>query len=585
MTSPSRAWQWRPLLLLPALAACAGDNFMPDPGANAGGASSAGSAGAGGGSSGKGGTASGAGGGTAGSSGEGGGAGVAGNGGKGGKGGGASAGSAGDGGGGDGGAGLVGGSGGSGNAGKAGAGASSGGSAGKAGAGGTGQGGANGGKGGAAGGGISGASGASSGGSSSGGNAGTSAGISGAAGAAGSVTAGAGGAAGSAQGGTGGAAGGTTAGAGGIAGASGIGGSAGSSAAGSGGVAGAGTAGSAGSAGSGGAAGGCVAPSLPTDPDPCGAGSYCDAKTSKCTSCADLGNIAFRAPITRFTPNNGLGEIGTPRLERLGGQGVVLFSSRPAAGPASDRQMHAITLDTGTAVVNLLPAVTNGNTVDVGALLLPMGATGIGIGARAEKGDLSNTSARYAIIDSRRGYTLSDGTIVPPSNDRHVHVVEIGLTATTGSGPLDALNGGTQDFSVAFAPASLGAAPRFYWTDVRGTPAVTTLQTVALGGKQADAVPVAVSITNCPTPEPLADFGSWITPEGTRLFIQARCDASTRARIYVTTPAADGTLPPFTQVPFDAYNVNVGDTAPSLSSDKCEMWFNRGGAIHSARRR
>lgn len=551
--SPSfRASSWRPLVLLPVLAACAGDNFIPDPsgGAGAAGTSSGGSGAGAGGAASKGGNAGAtASGGTSGNVAKGGGSGA----------GGATAGSAGEGGSDLGGNGGESGEGGAGDAG--GGGSSSTG----AGAGGSGAGTA-----GASGGG--GVAGASVGGATSGGSAGAAGSAAGDGGAAGTTSAGAGGAAGGTAAGSGGAAGGTTAGSGGAAG---------SATAGSGGGAGTANAGAGGSAGAG---GGCVIPTTPGQPESCPANEYCDASLGKCVSCADLTSIRFRAPVLRFTPAGGLGEISSPRPGRLSDTPIVLFSSRPPSGPSSDRQTHALTFDgTGTPTVQLLQKVTNGYGSDIGALLLPGGMTGADLLATKQAGEIASSNIRYALLDSHRGYTLADGTVVPASNNRHIHVVQTSLGATTGWGTLEALNGGTEDFSVAFA--SVAAAKRFYWTDVRGTPEITTLRTLVLGGKQSESVEVKVALAGCPAPAPIVDHGAWITSEGTRLFIQARCDKTSPSRIFVTTPAVDGTLPAFVEVPFDAYAPNADDTSPSLSSERCEMWFSRGGAIYSARRR
>jgi hypothetical protein len=228
---------------------------------------------------------------------------------------------------------------------------------------------------------------------------------------------------------------------------------------------------------------------------------------------------------------------------------------------------------------------------DSGALLLPSPMDGDTFGAVSNHASIVGGPLPYFLLDSRRDFNLvSQGAGQNPAGQnarRRIHIAQwdaVGPDAT-GYGPVPLLNTGNDDYSVAFASGAPVGVQRFYWMSRRGEPEVTQLRTLVLGQTSSESQPVPVRLTGCQNPVFANDFRPWLTPEGTRLIFNARCTDGDTTKLWMTTPEANGQLPPAVPVPIGGAPVAADETAGSLSPNKCELWFVRGGIIHSAPRR
>jgi hypothetical protein len=157
-------------------------------------------------------------------------------------------------------------------------------------------------------------------------------------------------------------------------------------------------------------------------------------------------------------------------------------------------------------------------------------------------------------------------------------------TTTGGYGPIPAINTGVEDFSVAFAFDALPAnAKRFYWMSRRAQGQTPRLFTLRRGEAGSASEEVAVTLADCSSPGAVEDYQPWITPEGTLLLLTASCEAGPPT-LWVARPAADGTLSPAQQLNVTGALDTDSFSGGSLSPDKCEIWFARGGDIYSASR-
>lgn len=444
-------------------------------------------------------------------------------------------------------------------------------------------------------GGASGAAGASSGAAGATAGAGGGAGASGSSGAPGSSGAsgtagsssGAAGAAGSSSGLSGG---GGTAGA--SAGQSGSGGAAGSP----GGSSGAGGTSSGGASGaSAGGAGGAPGTTCGVGSPPCAADAYCDDVDHVCRSCGDLGSVRFGKGTSRFAPSAGVSQIDFPRVGVR--ESVRVLSYRARGGTAQD-DIFARTLqaDGSVGAAVSVNCCVNKSVNDSGALLLPAGITGETVGAIPNHGEIASSTVPFVLVDSFRDFDRASvgGGRNPPGPGqpprRRVHIAQWDLDPSVGGdlngyGPVPLLNSGLDDFSVAFASGAPAGARRFYWMSTRGTPEQTNLRTVLLGQNPSESAQVSVVLEGCGDPVVATDFRPWLTPEGTHLIFNARCLGTDPWKLWITTPAPNGTLPAAKRLEIADSPVAADETAGSLSPNKCELWFMRGGEIHSASRR
>lgn len=379
---------------------------------------------------------------------------------------------------------------------------------------------------------------------------------------------------------------------------SGSGGGAGASGTGAGGTAAGGAAGTGASAGAAGTGvsggGGAAATGCGEGATACEAGAYCDEDTKTCRSCGDLGKLRFGTPVSRLAPTAGRTDLAFPRASVRDGQAVLSFRARQTETAQDDIFVAALGIDGAPGATVSLQCCVNKGVDDSGALLLPPTITGATLGAVSNHADITSDAVPYFLVDSRRQFDRSAAGAGknPPSDGgplrRRFHVAQWdpnpnGLTFM-GYGPVPLLNTGLDDFSVAFAHAAAPGAQRFYWMSTRGTPETTSLRTVRLGQTGADSTAVVVTLAGCVSPVVSPDLRPWLTPDGSKLIFQARCEGEAN-RLWFTQPNADGTLPPAAPLPIAGDPAPSGDTDGSLSPNKCELWFVRGGVIRSATRR
>lgn len=323
----------------------------------------------------------------------------------------------------------------------------------------------------------------------------------------------------------------------------------------------------------------------------CGADEFCEAATNTCRACGDLSSVTFGTPVSRLAPNASRGELGFPRVSIRDGQRVLVFRARATGAEHDDIFSAPLGPDGAPGTVTSYGCCVNKPTNDSGALALPSAITGATLGAVSNHGDIASTSVPYLLIDSYRDFDRASAgggrnpePGQPPRRRFHVVQWDAGAGTPNGYGPLPLLNTGLDDFSAAFAgEAGLGAS-RFYWMSTRGTPEVTELRTLKLGESAGSSAAVVVRLEGCPNPVTSSDFRPWLTPDGTRLIFDARCNQADPPTLWMTTPNEDGTLPPAKPLVVGGAAAKTGDTAGALSPNKCEIWFMRAGQIHSASR-
>ncbi len=321
---------------------------------------------------------------------------------------------------------------------------------------------------------------------------------------------------------------------------------------------------------------------------PCAADSYCDTDSGMCRACGDLSSLRFGQPVLRLGPVAGQQDLAFPRVGNLG-KGRVL-SYRATANSADDIFARELSPD-GTVGAPLTTACClNKPAQDSGPLLLPPGIDGGTLGAVSSHGVISGAGPAYFLLDSMRPFSAGPLGGQNDGSRRSIHVAQYDADdpggSSNGYGPVPLLNTGVDDFSVAFAGNAPVGAQRFYWMSRRNAGTAPELRTVLLGEAPTKSVPVAALLDGCASPTAASDYQPWITPEGTALLFTARCQPADPSRLYVAQPAPDGQLALAKRLPIiGADAAAASDAGASLSPNKCELWFSRDGAIHSASRR
>ncbi len=356
---------------------------------------------------------------------------------------------------------------------------------------------------------------------------------------------------------------------------------------GSAGAAGGGGSGAAGSGGSG-AAGGGVGVGCLGGGVACEDGAYCNEDTGACEACGDMTRFEFGEPALLQTGMN-FAERSFPRVQTFGD--TQRMHLRVRAGMAGIGYDLAQTEGPGFPGGQLEECCINKPSDDSGPLPLPqsVGAAQLSFIPNISNPQNNSPGTWFILFDSKRPFS-GFGLSLPEGPRRIFVASRTGQASDFYYEPIQKLNTGANDYSVAFAHAA--SPPRLFWMSERANgpmpsapPELYTLTTT-----QDPAAPTKVNVPMVGCEGPLNDdLAPWVFPDGSHLLFNARCSEGEGLSLYHAALASTGTA---FQAPAQKIKLKTSSTAdvsqlrtPSLSPDRCELFLEADNGIYRARRR
>jgi hypothetical protein len=237
------------------------------------------------------------------------------------------------------------------------------------------------------------------------------------------------------------------------------------------------------------------------------------------------------------------------------------------------------------------PCCVNKPADDSGPLPLPQSTTSGQLGFAPNVGN-PPSGTRFFLLDSKRSYG-GFGLNLPEGPRRIFLASQTGQPNDFYYEPIQKLNGGLNDYSVAYAHGANN--PRFYWISERlpelggGSGAVAGLYTTLALDASSKATKVPVLLEGCNGEAVPEDLAPWVFPNGNHLLFHARCSPNEPLALYHAALAPNGGFAgPAKKIKVEMESTGVELTqlrTPSLSPNRCEMFFEADNVIHRARRR
>jgi hypothetical protein len=300
-----------------------------------------------------------------------------------------------------------------------------------------------------------------------------------------------------------------------------------------------------------------------------------------------MNRFEFTAPELLQTATNNFAERSFPRVQAFNGTQRMHLRVRYGNGGGG----YEIARTEGPFFLGgqVEQCCINKPADDSGPLPLPqsIGAAQLSFIPNINTPQNNSPNTWFIFVDSKRSF----GNLNLPEGPRRIFVASrTGQANDFYYEPIQQLNTGANDYSVAYAHAA--ETPRFFWMSERFTelqasapPALFTLPASESGAKPTK---VNVQVDGCSS-EPLAeDLAPWVFPNGDHILFHARCSKNEPSSLYqaALTPAGTGFQAPAKKISMVKAAVSPDEfRTPSLSPNRCQLFFEADNKIYRASRR
>jgi hypothetical protein len=278
-----------------------------------------------------------------------------------------------------------------------------------------------------------------------------------------------------------------------------------------------------------------------------------------------------------------------PRVEFAGETLRMHFRMR---GNQSADKFNIARVDPPYAGGTVEPCCINKDHVDdSGPLPLPSTITAAQLQSFAPNVGNPPSGTRFFLLDSKRGYEQF-GLNLPEGPRRIFLASQTGQPNDYYYEPIQKLNDGLNNYSVAYAYS--GNNPRFYW--IRDTLPIgggnlpfAGLYTMLALDASSKPTKVPVKLEGCEGEAVGEDLAPWVFPNGNHLLFHAHCTMDEPLALYHAALAPTGIFQgPAKKIPVDLEGSGAEPQnlrTPSLSPNRCELFFEGDNTIYRAKRR